>query len=182
MNFNNPTYDSVVSQNQAYSKNFKVGSVADLVTQAFSKLFSLVRAGAREANQIVPVQNQVADLLDLAHIEAEDPATSIQRLRELRQQLVEAGRAFNDFTRDSMFTDGRASVQARNTIFPLLDGTDGNGNKVDRDLWGNPVDGGTLKYLDNAIAARGGGGIAGAGDAGGIAIVAGLLGALALLK
>lgn len=169
------SFDKVINTANAYSN--PVSAVINFA----GRIFSSIRAGAREANQIVPVQNQVGDLLAQVNQRIQDPATTVEELQAMRQTVIDAGDAFNQFTRQSTFTDGRASRQARLTIFPLLDGTDGDGNRVSVDAWNNPVNGGTIGSIDRAIAERGGSlAPAGSGDSGPLVIAAGLIGALLL--
>lgn len=119
--------------------------------QAVSQMFG---KGRKEADQIVPIQNDYGNLLASAN---QAVASGVDRETLIHYEMIVAQgyAAFDQFTRDPRFTDGRASKQARQTIRPLVDGRqeDGAGRLVVV-----RVDGGTLGTLQRAIDAQGGGG------------------------
>lgn len=77
--------------------------------------------GRREADVIVPVQNQIHDRL--AQISAAVNSGNIQQLQMWFAEVQQMGIYFLNFLRDPRFTDGRASEQAANDIMPLIDGS-----------------------------------------------------------
>ena len=86
-----------------------------------------IGAGRREADLIVPVQNDLV-INTLGHITdqfrvGQNP--TLDQLKELYRQVWMAGVAFMEFVLQSDFTDRRASGQALNTVMPYIDGTCG---------------------------------------------------------
>src|SRR4051812_10579178 len=70
------------------------GSVERLV----SKIASLVGRGRQEADQIVPLQNQLNnDVFAPVSAEMENPSTSVERLQQLRTWLKQSMDAFLKF-------------------------------------------------------------------------------------
>lgn len=128
-----------------------VGAVAGSFVQTVGQVSMMFGKGRREADIIVPIQNQYGALLQT--VNAQMDAGGLTREQLIQFQYVVAGgyAEFDRFTRDPRFTDGRAPVQARNTIRPLVDGRNDLGQVV-------RADGGTLGNLQKMIDARGGGG------------------------
>lgn len=92
-------------------------------------LTKLIGRGRNEADIIVPVQNQLINpqgsgqLDQITQVLIRRP--NVQGLQALYDQVQRIGLAFLDFLQDPAFTDGRASQQAANTIFPYINGTCG---------------------------------------------------------
>jgi len=143
------TPGSIVEIAQGFATGGIVGGAARALQSGFETAFNLIGRGRREADIIVPIQNQVGGMLEAVNTDMRDPNVSIATLADDYRLVVEAYRQFDAFTREPRFTDGRASHQARNTIRPLVDGKDENGNIV-RD------DGGTLGNIERLIVAKGG--------------------------
>lgn len=154
-----------------------VGSVASAISQSISAAVNLIGKGRREADIIVPIQNQFGQLLVNVNNRMGDPAITVPQLQALYKLVADGYVQFDQFTRGQQFTDGRASIQARNTIRPLVDGRDDNGNVVRND-------GGTLGNIAKMLADRGATttGTAGGGviSGNGILVVAGTIGLLAV--
>ena len=126
----------------------RADSGADRARDIFSDIGGWFGRGRREADIIVPVQEQFGRFLENANNAIRSPDTTVVRLRELGAELAQWWGEFDSFTRDTRFTDGRASVQARNTIRPLVDGRDDAGNLI-------KSDGGTFGAIERALLARG---------------------------
>jgi hypothetical protein len=80
-----------------------------------------VRRGADEADVITRVQTPLGN--QLIAINNAIPYASIAQLQTLYTAVVQMGQQFKQFVANPVFTDGRASTQALNTIMPLIDGT-----------------------------------------------------------
>jgi hypothetical protein len=80
-----------------------------------------IRAGADEADAITKVQTPLGN--QLVAINAAIPYASIPQLQTMYQAVVQLGQEFMQFVAGPVFTDGRASTQALNTIMPLINGT-----------------------------------------------------------
>lgn len=128
------------------------GPVGASLAGASSVIQSLVGSigkGRKEADVIVPVQNQVGGVLASISDAKDDPATTVPQYLNLYFLTIDTYRRFDAFTRDPRFTDGRASRQARDTIRPLIDGKNDAGGII-------RSDGGLLGLLEVKIAAKGG--------------------------
>lgn len=134
-----------------------------------------IRAGANEADAIVPTQEKLGRLL--GDVDKEIPVANVARLQQLQSELSRIAQEYLAFLTDPQFTDGRASVQSANAIMPMLDGTGGytwpamQGHPVSVDAWGNPTNGGRLGTIARRIAQLGGSmrpATVGQGAAGGI--------------
>lgn len=81
-----------------------------------------IGTGRKEADRIVPTQNQLGDFL--AKVSAYIPtATSAANLQVVANQLSQAWTAFQSFIFNrTQFPDGRASQQAHDTIAPIVNG------------------------------------------------------------
>lgn len=80
-----------------------------------------IRSGADEADVITKVQTPLGN--QLVAINAAIPYATVAELQTMYQAVVQLGQEFKTFVGQSIFTDGRASTQALNTIMPLIDGT-----------------------------------------------------------
>jgi hypothetical protein len=80
-----------------------------------------IRSGADEADVITKVQTPLGNQL-IAINNAIASATP-DELVTMFQAVEQLGSEFRQFVASSVFTDGRASTQALNTIMPLIDGS-----------------------------------------------------------
>jgi hypothetical protein len=80
-----------------------------------------IRSGADEADVITKVQTPLGN--QLIAINAAIPYATPTQLATMFQAVYQMGEQFRRFVGSSVFTDGRASTQALNTIMPLIDGT-----------------------------------------------------------
>jgi hypothetical protein len=119
-------------------------------------LVGSIGRGRKEADIIVPVQNQVWEVLRVM-MDDTNAAGDTMTVRQLLDEYfltIDTYRRFDRFTRDPRFTDGRASRQARDTIRPYVDG------KLDSGQFSqaNPafLTGGFLGDLERRITRRGG--------------------------
>ena len=80
-----------------------------------------IRSGADEANVITKVQTPLGN--QLVAINNAIAYATPQELDTMFQAVVQMGSEFRQFVAQSIFTDGRASTQALNTIMPLIDGS-----------------------------------------------------------
>jgi hypothetical protein len=80
-----------------------------------------IRAGADEANVITRVQTPLGN--QLVAINAAIPYANPAQLQTMYNAVAQLGQQFKQFVASSIFTDGRASTQALNTIMPLVDGS-----------------------------------------------------------
>lgn len=128
-----------------------VGSAAAGLLQTAATVSQLFGKGHKEADIIVPIQNQYGQLLTVVNQQMTGGALTRDQLIQYQLLVANGYAEFDHFTRNPQFTDGRASVQARNTIRPLVDGRNDAGQVV-------RADGGTLGNLQTMIDARGGGG------------------------
>jgi hypothetical protein len=86
-----------------------------------------IRSGADEADVITKVQTPLGN--QLIAINTAIPYANATQLRTMYQAVYNMGAQFKQFVANSVFTDGRASTQALNTIMPLIDGTGGYTSK-----------------------------------------------------
>ncbi len=117
-----------------------------------------IRPGAREADAIVPVQNAIANDRGTGRLDEINRAidsANVQGLQSMYAEVVQMARDFRAFVGDPKFTDGRASIQALDTLMPLIDGTDSTGEACAVNVWGNPCNGGTLGTIARRLAALG---------------------------
>jgi hypothetical protein len=86
-----------------------------------------IGAGRREADMIVPFQNQLVNqsLGAITNQILVGKAPALETLTGLYRQVWMDGVAFCEFVLLKNFTDRRASGQALNTIMPYIDGTGG---------------------------------------------------------
>jgi hypothetical protein len=80
-----------------------------------------IRSGADEADVITKVQTPLGN--QLIAINAAIPYASVNQLQTMYSAVAQLGAEFRQFVAQAIFTDGRASTQALNTIMPLIDGT-----------------------------------------------------------
>lgn len=86
-----------------------------------------IRSGADEADVITKVQTPLGN--QLVAINAAIPYANINQLTTMYQAVGQLGAEFQSFVGQNIFTDGRASTQALNTIMPLINGTGGYTSK-----------------------------------------------------
>ena len=86
-----------------------------------------IRQGADEADVITRVQTPLGN--QLVAINAAIPHANITQLSTMFQAVQQLGAEFASFVGQNIFTDGRASTQALNTIMPLVNGTGGYTSK-----------------------------------------------------
>ena len=86
-----------------------------------------IRSGADEADVITKVQTPLGN--QLIAINAAIPYANISQLTTMYQAVGQLGAEFQSFVGQGIFTDGRASTQALNTIMPLINGTGGYTSK-----------------------------------------------------
>lgn len=132
-----------------FAEGGPAGALAGGLQSGLSSILSLIGRGRKEADIIVPVQNQLGEFLAAVNSQMLNPDITVRELDALYQAVIDAYTQFDAYTRDPRFTDGRASRQARNTIRPLIDGKDDDGNIV-------RSDGGTLGNIERLIIDRGG--------------------------
>jgi hypothetical protein len=131
-----------------------IGGATSIIMSAVAKIGS----GRKEADIIVPVQNQVWEvlrvLIDECNQAGTNAAVTVPHLLDDYFLAIETYRRFDKFTRDPRFTDGRASRQARDTIRPYVDGKLDNGTFSQA----NPYfpKGGLLGDIERHIIDRGG--------------------------
>jgi hypothetical protein len=109
-----------------------------------------IGAGRKEADLLAPIQNQIGQRL--AEINNGINAATITQLQRFWDEVATIGREYTLFAMDPKFTedgDYRASTGALNTIMPLIDGTDADGNQVRADR-------GTLGTIERRLIAMGG--------------------------
>lgn len=86
-----------------------------------------IRSGADEADVITKVQTPLGN--QLIAINAAIPYANVTQLTTMYQAVGQLGAEFQSFVGQGIFTDGRASTQALNTIMPLINGTGGYTSK-----------------------------------------------------
>lgn len=86
-----------------------------------------IRSGADEADVITKVQTPLGN--QLIAINSAIPYANIPQLTTMYQAVGQLGSEFQSFVAQGIFTDGRASTQALNTIMPLINGTGGYTSK-----------------------------------------------------
>lgn len=154
-----------------------VGQVASVVIQSAAQFIAKfeswfgIGAGRREADLIVPVQNDLMSALGLVTNQillGQDPSTDT--LASLYRQVWARGVSFQEFVLMKNFTDRRASGQALNTVMPYIDGSCGypvpvgptaNPGSFNCISWGDGTVGGVgtngmLGAIARAIQAKGG--------------------------
>lgn len=106
------------------------GAVIAAGILAANVLARMIGRGRREADIIVPLQNQLINpqgtgqLDQITQVLVHNP--NVPALQSMFSAVQRIASAFMEFISDtSRFTDGRASEQAANTIFPYIDGTCG---------------------------------------------------------
>lgn len=116
---------------------------AGAVTKFGAEISNMFGKGRREADAIVPIQNQLDDeILKPVGAELQDPSTPLDRLIELRGYLKQGLDQFEAFLKDPRWSadgDNRAANGAHDTII----GNPGYGTRL-------------LEHLDQEIASRGG--------------------------
>lgn len=128
-----------VLQELALAANFVpgVGQIASAAIQTFTTMLSQMEswfgigAGRREADIIVPVQNQMMDALGIITqqiLTSQSP--SVEQLILYYREVWVRAVAFQEFVLQKNFTDRRASGQALNTVMPYLDGSCGYSEPV----------------------------------------------------
>lgn len=155
--------NSLVGQGAGMVSDMFLPGSSSFVGPIVSGLTSVlhIRAGANEADKIVPVQNEIHQ--GLAQVDQIlQSSVSVPQLQDTFATVQQWGRDFLGFLTGPDFHDGRASAQAANTIMPMLDGTgnytwpDMRGQIVNTDKWGNPTNGGRLGSLARRIMSLGG--------------------------
>jgi len=124
-----------VLQTMAVGANFVpgVGQIASVVLSTFNQFLNQfeawfhIGAGRREANIIVPVQNQYVNqtLGNVTQQILTGMTPSVAQLQQFYQQVWSGAVAFQEFVLLRNFTDRRASGQALNTVMPYVDGSCG---------------------------------------------------------
>jgi hypothetical protein len=122
-------------QTMAVGANFVpgVGQIASVAITTFGNYLKQfeswfgIRAGAREADVIVPVQNNIVNsgLGPITNQILSGMNPSLDTLYQLYRQVWSYGVAFQEFVLMRQFTDRRASGQALNTVMPYIDGSCG---------------------------------------------------------
>lgn len=109
-----------------------VGQVASVVIQSAAQFIAKfeswfgIGAGRREADLIVPVQNDlIAALGNVTNQIRTGQDPSVDTLASLYRQVWARGVSFQEFVLMRNFTDRRASGQALNTVMPYIDGSCG---------------------------------------------------------
>lgn len=97
-----------------------MGGLVASVVQAFASGFGMFGKGRKEADIIVPVVNSITQRV--SEIESVWDQSSVEELTNFYNELQAMQAAFNTFTYDPRFTDGRASKQARDGFNPFLEG------------------------------------------------------------
>lgn len=132
-----PSYGSgnvSVLQSAAIGANFipGIGQIASVALTTISTMLNQfetwfrIGAGRREANVIVPVQNNlVAQLGVITNQILTGDTPSLDQLIGFYRQVWVLGVSFQEFVLMRNFTDRRASGQALNTVMPYIDGTCG---------------------------------------------------------
>lgn len=128
-----------------------VGAAASSFLSTAQSVASQFGKGRKEADQIVPIQESYGRILIEVNRQMDAGVLNRTQLVNFQQLVADGYAEFDRFTRDPRFVDGRASIQARNTIRPLVDGRNDGGQIVRND-------GGTLGNLQRMIDAQGGGG------------------------
>lgn len=120
-----------------------------MIVNTVNKLLALVGHGRNTANEIVPTQNDVGAAL--ANINSLIQSSTTAQLQQLLEYTQQVGQHFSAFLQNVLHSggDSRAVTQAYQTIFPLIDGTDGMGNII-------RSDGGTEGSIEREIIALGG--------------------------
>lgn len=80
-----------------------------------------IRSGADEADAITKIQTPLGN--QLIAINSAIPYANTQQLQTMFQAVSQLGSEFMAFVAQPVFTDGRASTQALNTIMPLVNGS-----------------------------------------------------------
>ena len=104
-----------------------------MIVNTVNKLLALVGHGRNTANEIVPTQNDVGAAL--ANINSLIQSSTTAQLQQLLEYTQQVGQHFSAFLQNVLHSggDSRAVTQAYQTIFPLIDGTDGMGNIIRSD-------------------------------------------------
>lgn len=103
-----------------------VGNIASDIVQIFQVADSMIGKGRREADVIVPVQNQLMNYLGLVTNNLVAGNLTVNQLQAYLWIVQQVGVKFIAFVSNTNeFHDGRASAQALNTIMPYINGTCG---------------------------------------------------------
>ena len=140
-----------------------VSATLSTVNQMVSRFESWfgIGAGRREADLIVPVQNDMMQRLGLVTdqiLVGQNP--DLATLQGLYRQVWMQGVAFTEFVLLKTFTDRRASGQALNTVMPYIDGTCGYAVPVGATA--SPSQSNCLSWGDGTIGGVGTNGMLGA--------------------
>jgi hypothetical protein len=120
-----------------------------------------IGAGRREANIIVPVQNQLmAHLGTITNQILTGSSPAITDLQSMYRDVWASAVAFQEFVLMCNFTDRRASGQALNTVMPYIDGS--CGYSVPVGLTATPSQFNCLSWGDGTIGGVGQNGMLGA--------------------
>jgi hypothetical protein len=102
---------------------------ASVIAPIIGSLLGDLGAGRSEADVIVDIQNTLINPSGTGELDQITQrlvrGPNIAGLQEMYYQVELIAQEFMGFISDSQFTDGRASEQAANTIFPYIDGTCG---------------------------------------------------------
>jgi hypothetical protein len=137
------------------------GGAFTTILSMFGQWFNLIGAGRREANIIVPVQNQLmAHLGTITNqiLVGLSPDTGV--LTQLYRDVWASGVGFQEFVLMCNFTDRRASGQALNTVMPYIDGS--CGYQVPLGLQATPTQFNCISWGDGTIGGVGTNGMLGA--------------------
>ena len=138
-----------------------IGAVAGPVSSFVAQAISLIGKGRREADIIVPLQNQItAQLGTITNQFRTGTNPSLGTLQQLYVQTWMLGVTFQEFVLQRAFTDRRASGQALNTLMPFIDGS--SGYPVPLGAQAFPGQQGTLRWGDGTLGGPGNDGILGA--------------------
>ena len=123
-----------ILQTAALGANFVpgVGQIASVTLTMLNTMLAKfqqwfgIGAGRREADIIVPVQNQLMNQLGVDTNQIlTGTSTTLDQLSALYRDVWVKGVSFQEFVLMKNFTDRRASGQALNTVMPYIDGSCG---------------------------------------------------------
>lgn len=150
-----PTFGQILGAGSAVNPE-PISRTAMSFAATIANMFSMFGRGRKEADMIVPTQNDLMKYIG-AVTDNYKLTNSVPQLQEWLAGVQDAAQKFQAFVSDPRFTDGRASHQARNSVFPYIDGTDGEGNAVSVSPFGDPIQpGGLIGALQSRIVLLGG--------------------------
>lgn len=161
--------NSSVLQTIALGANFipGVGQIASVAITTFKQYLNQfeawfnIGAGRREADLIVPTQNNLMSYLGgITNQILVGQSPDLNTLLNLYRQVWMSGVAFMEFVLQRQFVDRRASGQALNTVMPYIDGSCGYAEPVG--YTANPSRFNCLSWGDGTIGGVGTTGMLGA--------------------